>query len=119
MRRVTMGVSQEQLGARLGLTFQQIQKYEKGQNRIGAGRLFRISQILEVPVQYFYEGLPLNAASGDRARSASDQDATVQAFLVSPEGYALAQSFLRITDGSTRRRLVELVSTIAEDSSES
>ena len=108
-----LGISQEQLGEALGLTFQQIQKYEKGQNRIGAGRLYRIAQILSIDVQYFYEGLPVATETGD-TRAAAQRSAEVQRFLASPEGHALTTAFLRINDAATRRRLIELVNTIAE-----
>ncbi|MEM9139523.1 MAG: helix-turn-helix transcriptional regulator [Pseudomonadota bacterium] len=114
LRRMTLSVSQEQLGESLGLTFQQIQKYEKGQNRIGAGRLYRIAQILSVPVEFFYEGLP--SAGADLARAkAVERSAEIQQFLASPEGHALSAAFLRITDSATRRRIVDLVSTIADE----
>lgn len=111
IRRMTLGVSQEQLADALGLTFQQIQKYEKGQNRIGAGRLFRISQILKVPVEFFYDGLDQSSIpdSDDTER----KGAAVQNFMASPDGYALALAFHRIGDSATRRRIVDLVKTIA------
>lgn len=110
---MTLGVSQEQLGAALGLTFQQVQKYEKGQNRIGAGRLFRIAQILTVPVEFFYEGLPLGGDAED-GEEVAKRTASVQAFLASAEGHALSMAFLKIEDVPTRRRIVDLVSTIAK-----
>lgn len=113
IRRMTLGISQEQLGTALGLTFQQIQKYEKGQNRIGAGRLFRISQILSVPVQFFYEGLPSEHLDGDTG-AVAERTASVQTFLASTEGHALSMAFLKINDLPTRRRIVDLVSTIAK-----
>lgn len=113
IRRMTLGISQEQLGAALGLTFQQVQKYEKGQNRIGAGRLFRIAQILSVPVQYFYDGLPTADAEED-TDDVAERTASVQAFLASAEGHALSMAFLKIDDVPTRRRIVDLVSTIAK-----
>ena len=119
LRRMTTGVSQEQLGAALGVTFQQVQKYEKGLNRIGAGRLYRISRILDVPVAYFYEGL--EEMNGGHAAAASgispeaDREGTeVLDFLSTPEGFSLSRAFSRIEDGATRRRLVDLVRTIAE-----
>ena len=113
IRRMTLGISQEHLGAALGLTFQQVQKYEKGQNRIGAGRLFRIAQILSVPVQYFYEGLPATIAE-DEEGDVAERTASVQAFLASNEGHALSMAFLKIEDVPTRRRIVDLVNTIAK-----
>lgn len=118
LRRMTVGVSQEQLGDALGLTFQQIQKYEKGQNRIGAGRLYRIAQILSTPVEYFYEGLPPTAGTGAGATdTVVERSAEIQAFMSSPEGHALSLAFQRIHDPATRRRIVDLVSTIASDDS--
>lgn len=120
LRRMMSGISQEQLGEALGVTFQQIQKYEKGLNRIGAGRLYRIAQILDVAVEYFYDGLPhlngeaslKNGASIDPG--ADQASAEVMSFLASPEGYSLSRAFTRIEDAPTRRRLVELVRTIAD-----
>ena len=118
LRRLTAGVSQEQLGAALGVTFQQVQKYEKGANRIGAGRLYRISRILGVPVSYFYEGLAKTNGSetplpGGIDAEADRDSSQIIDFLSTPEGYALNRAFSRIEDGATRRRLVDLVRTIA------
>ena len=111
-RRTSLGISQEQLGSALGLTFQQIQKYEKGQNRIGAGRLYRIAGILSVPVQYFFEGLNNeNGALEPVGGGAAETD--VRAFCASPEGQALSAGFMKIADAATRRRIVELVATLA------
>ena len=114
LRRMTLNISQEQLGEALGLTFQQIQKYEKGQNRIGAGRLYKISQILSVPVEFFYEGLPVagNSASEDKMAA---RNVEIQQFLASPDGHALSRAFLKIADSATRRRIVDLVNTIAQE----
>ncbi len=117
LRRVTLGVSQEQLGTALGLTFQQIQKYEKGQNRIGAGRLYRIAQALSAPVDYFFDGLPSTAPRGDEpgviARSAE-----IQSFIASSDGHSLALAFQQIADLSTRKRIIDLITTIADDTVE-
>lgn len=113
-RRIALGISQEQLGAELGLTFQQVQKYEKGQNRISAGRLYKISRILSVSVEHFFEGLSAaNIAHG--RRNGMPGDAEISAFLTSPEGLALTASFMKIADPATRRRIVDLVNTIAGD----
>ena len=114
LRRMTLSISQEQLGEALGLTFQQIQKYEKGQNRIGAGRLYRIAQILSVPVEFFYEGLPVIGRS-EMDSVAAARNAEIQRFLASSDGHALSTAFLQINDTATRRRIVELVNTIAQD----
>ena len=113
-RRIALGISQEQLGSELGLTFQQIQKYEKGQNRISAGRLYKIAMILSVSVEHFFQGLAnANGASGQR--SAMPGQAEMNAFLASPEGLALTAGFMKISDAATRRRIVDLVNTIAGD----
>ncbi len=114
LRRMTIGVSQEQLGDALGLTFQQVQKYEKGQNRIGAGRLYRIAQILSTPVGYFYEGLPPTADQLD-PELVVERSADLQAFIASSDGHALSLAFQKIADPATRKRIVELVGTIASD----
>ena len=118
LRRMAVGMSQEQLGAALGVTFQQVQKYEKGLNRIGAGRLYRISQVLGVPVAHFYEGLPHTNGAAPPSRTASAEadreSAEILNFLSTQEGYSLTRAFARIEDGATRRRLLDLVRTLAE-----
>jgi transcriptional regulator with XRE-family HTH domain len=113
-RRIALGISQEQLGAELGLTFQQIQKYEKGQNRISAGRLYKVAMILSVSVEHFFEGLA-NSNGVRGQRSGMPGDAEISAFLASPEGLALTAGFMKISDAATRRRIVDLVNTIAGD----
>lgn len=114
LRRLTAGISQEQLGGALGVTFQQVQKYEKGANRIGAGRLYRISRILGVPVSYFYEGLSYANGAAQNGAEADRNGAEIVDFISTPEGFALNRAFSRIEHGATRRRLVDLVRTIAE-----
>ncbi len=111
LRRMALGVSQEKLGEWLGLTFQQIQKYEKGANRIGASRLFAISQRLGVPVQYFFEGLSEAQLSED-GRSAPGGDGLTD-LLSSAEGFQLNAAFSRIEDAETRKKIVELVKTLS------
>ena len=113
-RRVALGISQEQLGGELGLTFQQIQKYEKGQNRVSAGRLYKVAMILSVPVEFFFEGLA-NANGPLGQRNGMPAQAEINAFLASPEGMALTAGFMKISDPATRRRIVDLVNTIAGD----
>jgi len=111
LRRMMVGMSQEQLGDALGLTFQQVQKYEKGLNRIGAGRLYRIAQHLEVPISFFYEGLP---ETGDGSEDDKiDRMGELLSFLGTLEGYQLSTAFSQIEDSATRRRLVDLIRTIA------
>ncbi len=112
-RRIALGISQEQLGEELGLTFQQIQKYEKGQNRISAGRLYKLSLILSVSVGYFFEGIATDQGAGKEGRA--PREIEMQAFLASPEGLALTAGFMRISDAATRRRIIDLVNTIGDD----
>jgi transcriptional regulator with XRE-family HTH domain len=114
LRRMLLGMSQEKLGEHLGLTFQQIQKYEKGINRIGASRLFDLSKVLAVPVQFFYEELPV---SGDGAGGFAEQpESYAVEFLASREGLELNKAFARITDPRVRRSIVELVRSFAGES---
>jgi transcriptional regulator with XRE-family HTH domain len=116
MRRMMLGMSQEKLGNNLGLTFQQVQKYEKGTNRIGASRLQQISQILQVPVSFFFEGAPANL-NGPRSDDLSEapSPAYVSDFLATSDGLALTKAFMRIPDMKLRRRIVDLVEQIAVD----
>jgi len=113
MRRMMLSMSQEKLGDALGLTFQQVQKYEKGTNRIGASRLQQISHILQVPVAFFFEGAPnLPGQAPDGLREAPSP-AYVSDFLATSEGLALTKAFMRIKEPKLRRRVVELVKEIA------
>jgi transcriptional regulator with XRE-family HTH domain len=114
MRRMMLGMSQEKLGDSLGLTFQQVQKYEKGTNRIGASRLQQISQILQVPVSFFFEGAPSAQLSGrHEGMSEAPSPAYVSDFLATSDGLALTKAFMRIDDSKLRRRIVDLVEQIA------
>lgn len=106
MRRMLIGMSQEKLGQALGLTFQQVQKYEKGSNRIGASRLQQISKILGVPVEFFFEGAPVASAGG---LSEPSGPGYVADFLSTSEGIQLNKAFVKITDAKVRRRVVDLV----------
>jgi transcriptional regulator with XRE-family HTH domain len=108
MRRMMLGMSQEKLGDALGLTFQQVQKYEKGTNRIGASRLQQISLILQVPVAFFFEGAP---SPPDRPAGMGEapSPAYVTDFLATNDGLALVKAFMRIENSKLRRRLVDLV----------
>jgi len=112
MRRMMLSMSQEKLGDALGLTFQQVQKYEKGTNRIGASRLQQISNILQVPVAFFFEGAPSLQANTDGTREAPSP-AYVSDFLATSEGLALTKAFTRIKEPKLRRRIVDLVEQIA------
>jgi transcriptional regulator with XRE-family HTH domain len=102
LRRVMLGMSQEKLGDALDLTFQQVQKYEKGANRIGASRLQQISHVLQVPVSFFFEGAPA-VADGAAPAGEVPSHACVSEFLASSEGLALTKAFMRIEDSSLMR----------------
>lgn len=115
MRRMMVALSQEKLGAALDLTFQQVQKYEKGTNRIGASRLHQISAILGVPVEYFYEGAPQTEAAAPSGFSESANPPYLADFLSTADGLQLMRAFVRVPDGRVRRRIVELVESLAED----
>jgi transcriptional regulator with XRE-family HTH domain len=110
IRRMLIGMSQERLGDLLGLTFQQVQKYEKGVNRIGAGRLFEVSRILNVPVDFFYEGVNAMPAGASEAESAP-----VMEFVSSGEGLQLSLAFMKIRDTKVRKRVLDLVKSLAEE----
>ena len=113
MRRMMLSMSQEKLGDALGLTFQQVQKYEKGANRIGASRLQQISHILQVPVSFFFEGAPSPPAQTATGFSEAPSPAYVSDFLATSDGLALTKAFVRIKDAKLRRRIVDLVEQIA------
>lgn len=113
LRRNMLGLSQEKLGENLGITFQQIQKYEKGTNRVGASRLQAISAILNVPVSFFFEDAP---GSSNQAGFAEDNEATyVVDFLNSNEGVQLTRAFTKISDPKVRRKIIDLVKSLAAD----
>lgn len=110
MRRILAGMSQEKLGEALGLTFQQVQKYEKGSNRIGASRLQQISKILDAPPSFFFEGAP----SGDGgAIPGFAETPNVVDFISTVEGLQLNKAFATIKDARVRRKIVELVQALA------
>lgn len=112
MRRKLLGVSQEKLADALGLTFQQVQKYERGANRISASKLFEISRFLGVPPAYFFEGLPDETVARGGEGGAEH---SLHQFLMTPEGVELASLLPRL-QGKYRRRVLELVRTLAGDS---
>ncbi len=115
MRRMLMGMSQERLGDALGLTFQQVQKYEKGTNRISASRLQQISKILAVPVEFFFEGSPGGEPNGAPGFAETGGQGYVSDFMGTAEGVALSKAFIRIKNPKVRRRVIELVAALAED----
>lgn len=108
-RRLEIGMSQEGLAELLGVTFQQVQKYEKGVNRIAASRLFDIAAALDMPVSRFFEGM------GARAGVAEDRQEFVDDALATPEGAQLIALFASIKNVRVRRRVVELVRALAEE----
>lgn len=117
MRRMMLGMSQEKLGESLGITFQQIQKYEKGTNRIGASRLQHISTVLSVPVSFFFEDAP--GTPGEAAGMAESKPATYYTeFLSTSEGIQLNKAFVRIKDAKLRRRIIELIRAAAGEAEE-
>jgi transcriptional regulator with XRE-family HTH domain len=112
MRRLMLGMSQEKLGDALGLTFQQVQKYEKGKNRLGASRLQHLSHILQIPVPFFFEGAPHLPGQPEGIGDAPSP-AYVFDFLATTDGLALTKAFMRIKQPTLRRHIVELVEYIA------
>lgn len=115
MRRMVLGMSQERLGEQLGLTFQQVQKYEKGVNRVGASRLFDLAHVLGVPIQYFYENMPSSLSGHASAPGMADApgESYVADFLSSRDSIELNKAFARITDPRIRRSIVDMVRSVA------
>ncbi len=114
MRRVTVGMSQSKLGEALSITFQQIQKYEKGSNRVGASRLQEMARVLSVPPAFFFEGAPAGAVAGSGFAEPA-QDSYVVDFLSTAEGVQLNRSFALIRDPKVRKRVLDLVSALAQE----
>ncbi len=121
LRRTLMGLSQERLGEALGLTFQQVQKYERGVNRVGASRLFDLARVLDVPIAFFYDDMPdgvtpLRAAPAAVLGFADQQDAFGDDTLSRRETLELVRAYYRITDVSVRKRVFELIKSLATES---
>ncbi len=113
MRRRFLGLTQQQLAEQLGLTFQQVQKYERGANRVSASKLYEISRALQTPVPFFFEGLTdTGQAEADEARGAEQ---SIRDFLFTSEGQELASLYPMISHARLRRQVLELVRAIAED----
>lgn len=112
-RRIMLGMSQEYLGDALGVAFQQVQKYEKGANRISASRLQQIAHILKVPITFFFEGAP-SPSSSSQATDHVATPAYLTEFLATKDGLMLCNAFMQISDAKLRRAIVHLVSTIAD-----
>jgi transcriptional regulator with XRE-family HTH domain len=116
MRRKLMGMSQEKLAEELGLTFQQVQKYERGANRVSASKLYEIARALSTPVAYFFDGLSDPTEPRKFGFAESDSDQFVHEFLMTPEGLELAILFPKVPRGRLRRRLLELVRAMGDPS---
>jgi transcriptional regulator with XRE-family HTH domain len=114
MRRVIVGLSQSKLGEALGITFQQIQKYEKGSNRIGASRLQELARVLNVQPAFFFEGAPPGLA-GAGGFAEPNSSAKIADFLSTAEGLQLNRSFALIRDPKVRKRILDLVSSLAQE----
>ena len=112
MRRLMLGRSQTQLGEALGVTFQQVQKYEKGKNRISASRLQQISDTFQVPVEFFFEGAP-QVLGKDHAQNGAPSSQYVADYLATSDGLNLTKAFVQIPSASLRRSIVNLVEAIA------
>ena len=114
LRRTLLGMSQEKLGNALGLTFQQIQKYERGANRIGSSRLFLLSRILDVPVSFFFDDMAPEVASGQPDFAEAAQANFDQDDLAKRETLELVRAYYKITDADVRKRLFDLVKAVGD-----
>lgn len=117
MRRRLAGVSQEKLAEALGLTFQQVQKYERGANRVSASKLYEIASALQTPVAFFFEGLA-DPSANDNGGVSAGAEQFVHDFLMTSEGLELASLFPRLKRGPLRRRILDLVRAVVEDDGE-
>ena len=113
--RLAAGLSQERLGHQLGVTFQQVQKYEKGSNRVGASRLSNAAKVLSVPVSFFFE----NEAGSDKSPKANDGLLAITEALSTPEGIRIARALALISDPNVRRRLADLLEAMVDQKSQS
>lgn len=111
MRRIMLEMSQSNLGEALGVAFQQVQKYEKGTNRVGASRLQQLTEVLQVPVSFFFEGCAMNVVN--EGLDAASSTAYVTGFLATNEGLALSRAFMQIADRKLRRKIIEMLDLIA------
>lgn len=122
LRRTMLGMSQEKLGAAIGLTFQQVQKYERGTNRIGASRLFELSKVLDVPVSFFFDDMPVEIAQtgGGRPHGFSESEAAVYEAdtLAKRETLELVRAYYRIKSEKVRKRVFELTKALAKAENE-
>jgi len=111
MRRKELGISQERLAEAIGLTFQQVQKYERAANRVSASKLWEMSRVLNTSISYFYEGI----SDAPEPLGANLPRETVQDFLLTPEGMELASAFPKIPHGRLRRKILDLVRVMSEE----
>ena len=111
MRRLMLDISQTDLAAAVGVTFQQVQKYEKGKNRISASRLQQISSVLQVPISFFFEGLPSHSSRPKEKHEPSPSD--VLAVFTTSDGLNLAKAFMRIKDHKLRLPILHHVAELA------
>ncbi|MFC5359543.1 helix-turn-helix domain-containing protein [Azospirillum himalayense] len=122
IRRTLLGMSQEKLGESIGLTFQQVQKYERGANRIGASRLFDLSRVLDVPVSFFFDDMPADVATAKVEDDADTSGQDLGAFEPDPmakrETLELVRAYYRINDPSVRKRMFELVKAVGKSGAE-
>ncbi len=120
LRRNLFGISQTDLGKALGVTFQQVQKYEKGTNRISASRLFNLSRVLDVPISFFFEDLSPAAAGGGRRRTRRLSEAPAAVLepdsLSKPETVELIRAYYRVTDPELRKRVLDLLKALGKAS---
>src|SRR5581483_6960765 len=114
MRRLMLGLSQTKLADALGIAFQQVQKYEKGKNRVSASRLQQMSNILEVPVPFFFEGLP-TASDAAKGKATASSPAYVNEFLATSDGLSLVKAFTQIKRRKLRSAIVQLVEGLTSD----
>ena len=117
LRRRMQGVSQEKLADALGLTFQQVQKYERGANRVSASKLYEIAAALHAPVSYFFDGLA-DPAGEESAGARPSEETLVHTFLMTAEGLELAKLFPRVSRGPVRRRVLDLLRAVVGEDSE-
>ncbi len=117
LKRTFVGMSQEKLGEKLGVTFQQVQKYEKGANRIGASRLQQIAAIFNTNVGFFFENAPGSSTGKNGGMAEADSPDYVVDFLSCSEGLQLNRAFVKISDPNTRKKIVELVKQLADKES--
>jgi transcriptional regulator with XRE-family HTH domain len=115
MRRLMLDMSQTDVADALGLTFQQVQKYEKGSNRISASRLQQLCRILDVPVAFFFEGAPRALGLPEPSEAGAEVPAYVSDFLATSDGVALVRAFTRIRDAKVRRAIVALVQQVVSE----